>query len=117
MMVGLPIEWDFVKYFGPGAAYYNSKNHLRVIITPPVVQADGKEWLHVSLSRAKRLPSWPDIKSVKDHFIGKDKVAIQVFPKASSYVNIHPFCLHLWSCMDETAIPEFSGVIEGVKTI
>lgn len=42
------------------------------------------------------LPSWEDLRRVKDIFIGREVEAYQVLPKESEYVNVHPFCLHLW---------------------
>jgi hypothetical protein len=58
---------------------------------------DGQWWDHVSVSRPSRLPSWEDLKTVKALFIGKEREAVQVLPKESEYVNMHPHCLHLWA--------------------
>lgn len=57
---------------------------------------DGAWWIHLSISRAKRLPSWEDLVDAKESLLGTDCEAIQVIPKRSEYVNLHPFCLHLW---------------------
>jgi hypothetical protein len=51
---------------------------------------------------------------VKRDFIGDDAKAIMVFPEKKHHVNIHPFCLHLWVCMDDNPLPEFS---RGLGTI
>ena len=56
----------------------------------------GEHFLHVSVSRRSRLPSWDDLKLVKKSFIGEDREAVHVLPKASDYINLHPYCLHLW---------------------
>ena len=37
-----------------------------------------------------------------------------VFPERKFHVNIHPFCLHLWCCLDGDGLPEFS---HGLGTI
>lgn len=58
---------------------------------------NGQDWLHVSVSRRSRLPSYDDLKKIKHDFIGDDRAAYQAFPKASEHVNLHEFCLHLWS--------------------
>ncbi len=81
---------------------------LRAIVTV-AKESDGKRWMHVSLSRPDRLPTWEDLKLVKSTLIGKDKLAIQVLPPEAEYVNTHPYCLHLWHCLDGRAVPDFRG--------
>lgn len=61
---------------------------------------DGKQWIHVSVSRADRIPSWADLSKVKDEFIGEDQEAYQVLASSHDHVNLHSFCLHLWSPID-----------------
>lgn len=74
---------------------------------------DGKIWLHVSYSRKHWVPTHADTCKVKNAFIG-DRYAYAVYPASEKYVNIHPNCLHLWACMDESdgrVLPEFSAVL------
>ncbi len=80
---------------------------LRVIASA-CLEEDGKWWLHVSASRQARIPDWEDLRRVKDIFIGRNVAAIQVLPKQTSYVNINPFVLHLWHCLDEDPLPDFT---------
>jgi hypothetical protein len=61
----------------------------------------GGRWIHVSLSRARHLPSWQDVRDVKDLFVGRDRIAVQVLPPEDLYVNAHKYCFHLWSCLDD----------------
>lgn len=93
MMGGVCRGWEF--------------NGLQVIASAAIMQ-DGREWLHVSFSRARKLPSYADLQLVKREFIGNDKKAVMVFPEEENYVNIHKHCLHLWYSADNP-IPEFSG--------
>lgn len=67
-----------------------------------------KRWLHVSMSRKKKIPSYKDMKRVKSIFIGDDLQAIQIFPVKSKHVNIMETCLHLWACLDGDGIPDFT---------
>ena len=90
----------------PGEAFI-SGDDLRVLRSVGI-ELDGRRWLHVSCSRASRLPSWEDLRRVKDQFIGKDAVALQVLPRQSDYVNLHPYVLHLWCCLDGDATPDFT---------
>ena len=52
--------------------------------------------LHVSFSRRADLPSWEDVKEVKDYFFGDMRDAIMVFPRKELWINLHENCLHLW---------------------
>jgi len=108
--VGHPVFGDFF-YVRDGTA--TSRNDLLQVMCSARVEADGKRWLHVSCARPKRLPTWNDLTVVRDTFIGKDRKAIQVLAPADEHVNIHPYVLHLWSCLDEDPLPDFraAGVI------
>lgn len=103
----LPPIWQVIQVNEDGCAYESSWG-LRVIASIQT-ESDGNDWLHVSLSRRKRLPDWDDVKQVKDLFVGKERKAIQILPPESEYVNIHPNCLHLWCCLDKDVLPDFRG--------
>lgn len=98
--------WELLRVLEDGSCWL-SQDGLKVI-TSEGIEADGKKWLHVSCSRKKKLPSWYDLRRVKGQFIGQEKEAYQVLPFASKYVNIHPYCLHLWSCVDGPQLPDFT---------
>jgi len=88
-----------------GARAYLSRGGLRVLVSLDHVQ-DGTEWLHVSVSRRDRIPSYQDLIEVKDLFITPEREAIQVFPPRDKHVNDHPHCLHLWSRIDGPVMPD-----------
>ncbi|MBI9112426.1 hypothetical protein [Maridesulfovibrio ferrireducens] len=82
------------------AACFIHKSGLIVFSSVDDLQdGEGNEskWVHLSCSRKDRLPTWDDLKGVKKMFLGDEKEALQVFPKTEDYVNLHPFCLHLWA--------------------
>lgn len=60
-------------------------------------------WDHVSISYADRTPTWDEMCYVKDLFFDPEDCVIQYHPARSEYVNVHPYCLHLWK-------PRFCGV-------
>lgn len=105
----LPASWKDVTPpgFAPfGKAFANFAG-LRVLLSVEH-KTNEDRWLHVSVSREDRLPSWEDLKEIKDLFIGRDRAAIQILPKSSEYVNCHPYVLHLWSDLDrERFVPDF----------
>lgn len=76
-------------------AYRNKTQGLLVLVSVSIME-NGEKFLHVSVSRRSRLPSWDDLKRVKAAFIGEEREAVHVLPKASDYINLHPYCLHLW---------------------
>lgn len=40
--------------------------------------------------------------AVKDMFFKPDEMAVEYHPAESDYVNLHPFCLHIWRSQTET---------------
>jgi hypothetical protein len=62
------------------------------------VSNSGAIWEHVSvtLRKANRCPNWPEMCFVKDLFFGEDTQCIQFHPMKKEYINLHPYCLHIW---------------------
>lgn len=104
-----------VVFMGPDAAdYMRAWTHNGLMIIASVGKyEDGLEWLHVSVSRKSRIPSYEDITRVKRDFIGEDRKAITVLPEKKYHVNLHENCLHLFYSADNP-LPEFSA---GLGTI
>ncbi len=103
--VELPISSDYPELQGQRAFQHHDGRHVIVTVGP----SDGRWWLHVSVARAKYIPSYEDLADVKRVFVGEDRQAIQVFPRCERHVNLHPFCLHLWTCLepDGDGLPDF----------
>lgn len=57
--------------------------------------------LHVSMSYADHLPAWEDIKAVREAFFPLDIDTAMILPRESDYVNVHPYCLHVWQIPQE----------------
>ena len=70
----------------------------------------GGYYKHVSLSYAERLPSWEDVKKVKEIYFG-DEFVFKVLPKKEFYINAHPYCLHLFQYLCE----EFDDLDQELK--
>lgn len=96
-LLALPRNWQSLSLpMQAGKYFVNSLSGLRVLASTDTME-DGSKFLHISCSYPDRIPSWDDLKTVKDIFIGEDREAFQVLPKAKDYVNLHPYCLHLWA--------------------
>lgn len=105
----LPAGWERMADAFDGAVYaYRAIEGFMTVILSVAREEDGRRWLHVSLARPERLPSWDDLRMIKDLFIGKDKLAVQVLPPTSNWVNEHPYCLHLFHCLDGAITPDFT---------
>lgn len=64
-----------------------------------ILISDGLGWDHVSVSLAGNLataPSWAEMCWVKELIFEPQECVVQYHPPQSSYVNVHPGCLHLW---------------------
>lgn len=88
---------------------YTAKwKHLFFIVTQ-AVEEDTHAWLHASVSRNdKTLPSYEDLKDLKRLCVGSHRKALQIFPSDSQHVNIGEV-LHLWSCLDNDPLPDFTS--------
>lgn len=104
----LPPGWLRMKHVRvlPGW-WYQHESGLRVCSSAwPAV--DGKRWLHVSMARVDRMPSYDDMYEAKGLFCGRERKALQVFPTLSEHYSAHPFCLHLWCAIDgDDGLPDF----------
>ena len=56
----------------------------------------GGGWDHVSISGSNRVPSWDEMCVIKNIFFKPDECCVQYHPAEKDYVNIHPYCLHIW---------------------
>lgn len=90
------------------ASMYRTTFGLYVIAEMEMV--DDVLWLHISMSRVGRLPSWEDLRDVKAVIAGPERKAIQVLPPESEYVNVHPHCLHLYVPIDGDPLPDFRAI-------
>ncbi len=89
------------------AAVFRSRARGLFVMVSGAVELDSRRWIHVSVSRKDRLPSYDDLAAVKRTFIGDERRALQVFAPKSEHVNVHRFCLHLWTCLDRDGLPDF----------
>lgn len=80
------------------------RSGLRVLASLET-HSDKKRFAHVSCSYPNRLPSWEDLKNVKEIFLG-DVHAFQALPPKAEWLNVHEFTLHLWHCLDGNPFPK-----------
>lgn len=66
-----------------------------------VVWSWGDSWDHVSVSFRNRCPTWDEMCRIKDMFFYEDECCVEYHPAKRDYVNIHPYCLHIWRRQDD----------------
>jgi len=111
-----PKGWEVITRWGDGYACRQIGGGLRILVDCEI-KADGSPWLHVSVSRKTYTPTHDDMALVKKDFIGENRYAYSIWPPKSEYVNIMPYCLHLWARWDTPdgrVLPEFSAELEGI---
>lgn len=105
----MPAGWHFEDdcASGQGSSYRHTDG--RVLLVSVRVEMDDRAWLHASVSLHNRLPTWRELREVKDWIVGPKRPAYQIFPRAEDYVNIHPYVLHLWAPLEgDDPIPRFN---------
>lgn len=83
-----------------GATFIDRAEGLSVICSI-AFEEDGRHWMHVSVARPDRMPTWEEYVRVKEAFVGVERFAYQVVPPRSEHVNIHPFCLHMFALVND----------------
>jgi hypothetical protein len=73
---------------------------LRCIAHDGLLEADEDPalggWEHVSVSLPNRCPTWAEMDRIKSLFWEDDDTVLQLHPPRRVWVNLHPYCLHLW---------------------
>ncbi len=104
--VVLPASWrELQNQLQIDVRVYENAFGLRVLVGVENRGPGVGWWVHVSMSRASKLPSWADVREVKDLFIGRDRCAVHLLPPEAFYINLHPFTFHLWSRLDAPTVP------------
>jgi len=79
-----------------------------------VIASNGANWDHVSVSLKNRCPNWREMCFIKDLFFEENEVAMQLHPAKDDYINMHPYCLHLWRAHN-VEIPMPPSILVGFK--
>lgn len=90
----------FGRYVQPVA-----RDPLQAIVTIDPYGGDDGRWLHLSITRAKRLPTWEDLVTTRDALGYREWLFIQLLAPASAWLNIHNYCLHLQARLDRDTVP------------
>jgi hypothetical protein len=109
----VPATWERTREADDGVEWTRGK---LTIVASAAIEDDNAVWVHISLSYPGKLPTWDDIKGVRNVILGSNRWAYQVLPPDDRSINIHPYCLHIWAPWneDDDLMPDFA---RGGKTI
>lgn len=95
-----PLLVDLGTYVQP------QQSGLRVIVTLDMLEELGAgNWLHLSVSRERRLPTWGDLVTARDALGYEDVHFVQQLPPRKHWLSVHNFCLHLLCRLDQETVP------------
>lgn len=95
----------------PSSIYFGhfmqpGKDGLAAIVTVDLASDVGAgDWLHISVSRARRLPTWGDLVSARDALGYGELYFVQQLPPRRHWLNVHSHCLHLLHRLDAETVP------------
>lgn len=78
---------------------------VNALISREPIAKDDYRW-HLSVSRRDRLPDWGELVSAA-HELRPGIVFVVGIPPKSWWINIHPFCLHLYETRDPHLIEQW----------
>ena len=103
----VPAGWIVAEQRYDGAKWVHVRGRMSVIGSI-AIEEDLRTWVHLSIAHRKRMPTYNDLAFLKKYWLGDDRKAIMVMPAKAEHVNIHKYCLHLWCCLDDDPLPDFT---------
>jgi hypothetical protein len=80
----------------PNCRAWRTDNNLAVICGREPCGPQGALRWHLSVSHAKRYPTWEEIRDLR-YLLIPDEVMVAMFlPPRSQYVDVHHYCFHLY---------------------
>ena len=105
----MPPGWSPIPTAGmpfPPGSIACIKAHVRVLFSyeGEEYHPDGP-WMHLSLSTSFRYPTWEEILDCRYTFLKDSEEVFQYLPKKAEYLNLHPYCFHLWAPVGRRVTP------------
>lgn len=101
-----PAGWHLISKAIDGNCY-GREDRISVIVSGDRA-LDGKRWIHISLARPNKMPTWDEYRDVGRLFLWEEAWAYQVIAPKGRYINQHPYCLHMFACVDGPQLPDFA---------
>ena len=87
-------EEDAYGYYSTGAFELGD---IKILISH-----DCGSW-HLSASHRSRLPTYEEMKDIRYKFLPDGINAAEIFPPRNEFVNLHPYCRHLYEIKQKVA--------------
>lgn len=101
-------QWTFVEASDREFSAVHKKDQMLTMIASIEPHEDLRVWLHLSIAHLRRIPTYDELAAMKDAF-ARDRRCIMVMVPKTEHVNIHPHCLHLYTCIrGEDHLPDFT---------
>jgi hypothetical protein len=105
-----PDAWGPPLPYGPDGFAYLARRHGGSVVVTAAVWDDGVTWIHASIARPDRMPTYEELTHLHRAVYGENRWAYQCFAPITDHVNIHQYALHLWGRADgEPATPNFGA--------
>lgn len=98
-----------------GAEFFTKGKLVVVASDDDEYDNTGEKWRHISVSHKDRLPSWDELRQVRDDFYPADACVIFIFPPVEEYVNFHKTTLHFWWNKDRRLVPKATADAVGPR--
>lgn len=105
----LSMEWNKELGYYAGTIKFKGRKFSVIASLDDPETKDGCILEHVSVAMKDRYPTWQDMCFFKAMFWDAEDEVYQIFPPRTSYVNLHPFCLHMWRRSDGKTIDNWGG--------
>lgn len=94
--------------FGLYVREERGRDPLRAIVTIDLLdttEPGAGHWLHISVSHARRLPTWSELVQARDELGYGSLVFVQLLPPVSAWINVHEYVLHALARLDAPTVP------------
>lgn len=90
----------------PNSKAYRTDSNCAIIVASEPVGPNGALRWHLSISHSRRYPHWEEIKAARYELIPDEAMMAMILPPAEQYVNLNPYCFHLYE-IEKTEITSF----------
>lgn len=88
----------------PGCLAWRTNNNLAVICGREPLGPQGELRWHLSVSHAKRNPTWEEIRDLRYALVPDETMMAMFLPPRVQYVNAHKYCFHLYEVEEQPGL-------------
>lgn len=105
--IGLRLDLPEAIHLGTFERSRDKRAPIRAIATVDLMDRwNAGAWLHLSVSRPNRLPTWGDLVVAREELGYGARVFVQLLPPVTHWLNVGGFVLHLFHRIDGDTVPQ-----------